>query len=133
MITIAKGIKTLWKEYNKCRFCTYTTNDEQIYTGNKKYERKQPDNKNPQIWGKSNNPLPSNFITAKRGLVAKKVNSKVVALSLWHFLEKLKVNFEASLCNRLGHLSERNWMKRNAGTRFSSSNSYQNFWTICRV
>lgn len=77
--------------------------------------------------------LPSNFITAKRGLVAKNVNSKVVALSLWHFLEKLKVNFEASLCNRLGHLSERNWMKRNAGTRFSSSNSYQNFWTICRV
>lgn len=26
--------------------------------------------------------LPSNFITAKRGLVAKNVNSKVVALSL---------------------------------------------------
>lgn len=43
VITIAKGVKKLWKEFIEC---TYPTNDGQIYKF-KKFERKEPDNKHP--------------------------------------------------------------------------------------
>lgn len=73
---------------------TYTTNDEQIYT----------DNKSPKICGKSNNLLPSNFITAKKRPCGKK--SRFQSHSFVTLTLLINMNFEANSCDRLRYLME---------------------------